>query len=472
MRAVARAMLVVLGLALPVRAAVATFPANLSSLPRGEIVSAIPALSDPTQTYELYLPTAFDPARRWPILFLFDPRARGGVAAELFRPAAEELGWILLSSNNTRSDGPGEPNQRAVDALFPDAFRRLPVDDRRIYAGGFSGGAVIAWSVGLVSRGLAGVISIGGRPEPAHAALAPGFALFAAAGVEDFNHQPTRALDAIAAKAGVPHRLEQFPGPHAWCPPETARRALVWLEVLAMRDGLAARDPEKIRRFLAEELGRARELEAVDPLAAARALEELATAFTGLVEPGPVDAARARSRELLAAPGTKAALKAEEEAARYELEGSRGIGDAIVLLRGDPPPPTARLRQVVGLAKALRRVEEGGERGLAARRHLEAIAVHLGFYQPNELMAKRNYRAALPSLEVAAEAKPTDPFLRYNLACARARTGDADGAVAALRSAVELGLPDPERMREDPDLESLRDQVAFRSLLHGLAAKP
>jgi predicted esterase len=449
----------------------ADFPVDLATVPRGEIVSGIPALSDAEQTYELYLPKSFDRSRKWPILFLFDPRARGKVAADLFRPAAEEFGWILLSSNNTRSDGPGEPNQRAVNALFPDAFKRLPVDERRIYAGGFSGGAVIAWSVGLVSRGLAGVVSIGGRPEPAHAALSPNFALFSAAGDLDFNYQATRALDAIAARGGVAHRLESYPGPHAWCPPETARRAVLWLDSLAMRDGLAPRDASVIAARFAEEQAAAQALAAGgETLAAARRFREIADTFRGLADPPLVDAAAARAAAISDGAAAKSALREEQAAEDYESQGSRKVGDAMALARGDSLPSAARLRQLVGLDEARRRSVEPNERGRAAARHLEMVAVQLGFYLATELMGKDDYRRALAPLAVAAAAKPADPFARYNLACAQARNGDRKGALESLALAVDNGLPQPERMATDRDLESLRELPEFRALLARIPA--
>jgi len=139
-------------------------PVDLARLERGVIHSGLATRRDPTQTFDLYLPSGFDPARRWPLLLVFDPRSRGRMAAEIFVPAAEQWGWIVASSNNTLSDGPFEPNLRAVNAMFPDLVERLPVDPRRIYAAGFSGGAILAWLVGLKTGQLAGVISVGGRP--------------------------------------------------------------------------------------------------------------------------------------------------------------------------------------------------------------------------------------------------------------------------------------------------------------------
>ena len=82
------------------------------SPPTGELVQGVECEVDPTQTYTLYLPSRFDPGKRWPGLLIFDPRGRSVRAAELFRDAAETYGWVLLASDNTRSDGPMEPNRR------------------------------------------------------------------------------------------------------------------------------------------------------------------------------------------------------------------------------------------------------------------------------------------------------------------------------------------------------------------------
>jgi hypothetical protein len=111
--------------------------APAGELARGEIVDPVTSLSDPEQSYALYLPTAYDPGRRWPVLLVLDARGRGKLAAEVFEGAAERYGWIVLSSNGSRSDDTMEPNERAFRALLGDAERRFAVDPRRFYLAGF-----------------------------------------------------------------------------------------------------------------------------------------------------------------------------------------------------------------------------------------------------------------------------------------------------------------------------------------------
>jgi len=67
-----------------------------------------------------------------------------------------------------------------------------------------------------------------------------------------------------------------------------------------------------------------------------------------------------------------------------------------------------------------------------------------------------------------ARLQPKDPTVRYNLACSYALLGRKEEAFAALREAVRLGYVDAEHMREDPDLESLRDDPRFGKILASL----
>jgi len=115
--------------------------------PTGRLVEGLRCESDPSQTYTLYLPSGYSPSRRWPALLVLDPRGRSVVAASLFRDAAEAHGWLLLSSNDTRSDGPAEPNVKALQALWPEVHERYATDARRIYAAGFSGTGMVAWDL-------------------------------------------------------------------------------------------------------------------------------------------------------------------------------------------------------------------------------------------------------------------------------------------------------------------------------------
>jgi len=130
------------------------------SIPKGQIVERIAALEDSSQSYALYLPSNYTPDRKWPVLYAFDPGARGRVPVERFKEAAEKYGWIVLGSNNSRN-GPMKVVVNAWNAMQTDAHQRFVIDDERMYATGFSGGARAAISIAVGCKCLAGVIAGG-----------------------------------------------------------------------------------------------------------------------------------------------------------------------------------------------------------------------------------------------------------------------------------------------------------------------
>lgn len=437
----------------------AATPAVLTSLERGVLHERIATTPDPTQSFTLFLPTAFDPARRWPLLLVFDPRARGRLGAELFAPAAERWGWIVASSENTRSDGDFEVNRRAVNAMFPDLVARLPVDERRIYATGFSGGAIVAWILGQSTGRLAGVIAVGGRPVEGHDRLPPSFDVWIEAGRTDFNYQPSLQLAALAAKGDRAHRFEVFEGRHEWFPPEDAARAVAWLELAAARDGTAPMPPpETIAALAATEIAHAESAAAAgDPLLARRRFEAVARDFASLAGAGDaVASATARAASIARSREHAAAENDAAWGARFESAAWSRTGEAIAALRLEQPVPLlARVRRLLGLNDLLERAARTGPRADAARRALASARVQLGFYQAEELISAKQWERAVVALTLAAEIEPGNPVTWYHIACAQARLGRVAAALAALERALANGLPTPARARTDPDLASL-----------------
>src|SRR4029450_2949107 len=136
------------------------------TLPAGRVVQRIVSTTDTTQRYALYLPSSFTRDRQWPVLFLLDPRGRALIPMQRFQAAAERLGYLALSSYNTLSDGPAQPNYSAMNAMLADVQRSLPVDTRRFYLVGFSGTARFAWGLNSQLTGrVAGIIG-GGAGGP------------------------------------------------------------------------------------------------------------------------------------------------------------------------------------------------------------------------------------------------------------------------------------------------------------------
>lgn len=438
--------------------------AHASELPApGKLEEGLHCVSDPSQTYTLYLPPEFTTDKQWPALLVLDPRGRSKMAAEIFRPAAEEFGWILLSSDNTISDGPIEPNVKALNALWAEVHRRYSIDPKRIYLAGFSGTAMFAWDFGRQVPGVAGIIASGGRFQKREDTPPVHIPTFGTSGWLDFNHTEMQIVQRMLDKWKVPNRLEFYPGPHSWMPPELARLGIGWMDLQAMKQGSKPRDAQEIDSLWKEDLSAAQALESQGDLPAAqRRYAAIASSFKGLHD---VDSVRQKAESLSQTAAVKDYEKEEEKAVRYEHRALSRASGLLNQLMADPPPTPVRLEAELGI-DGLQKVAAGdGPKARAAGRVLESFGTLTGFYLPRTLMSKGDYTRAATSLTIAVKIHPDRAFMLYNLACSEARIGRKDGALDHLERAIAAGYNNRQAIEKDPDLESLHGDPRFEAVL-------
>lgn len=385
----------------------------------GESARRVVSSADPTQRYDVFLPSAYSAERTWPVLFVMDPRGRATMAMELFRPAAERYGWIVLSAYGTSSDqdSSGVANERALDAMLADA-QALRMDTRRVYLAGFSGTARFAWIAGGALTGhVAGVIGAGaGFPGASPtwglgiAAQSP-FPFFGAVGTTDFNYEEVAALDSLLAAIDLPHRTEVFEGGHRWPPPAVALQAVEWMELQAMRGGLREGDARWIDSLRAARIAEAAALEAARPLEALRAYRATAADFAGL---GDVAQAEARAAALARDPRVRRAERAERDG-RLRVEAfRRTLTEVVRRIETSERPPSGRESLGRLDLPALRRQAADTSdvyASRAARRMLSIALTHTGYYAAEENLARGRPARALALLRIANEISPGDAFL-------------------------------------------------------------
>src|SRR5205807_357211 len=135
----------------------AALTACAAELPVGQVIDDVKCEADPAQSYALYVPSKYSPERAWPVIFAFDPGARGKNPVERFRAAAEKYGYIVAGSNNARNSS-WQASSTAIRAMPSDVAARFSIDEKRVYTAGLSGGARVAMEVALGTGGIAGVI--------------------------------------------------------------------------------------------------------------------------------------------------------------------------------------------------------------------------------------------------------------------------------------------------------------------------
>ena len=233
------------------------------TLPTGRIIQRMTSRADTSQRYALYLPSSFTRERQWPILFLLDPRGRALIPMQRFQPVAERLGYIAISSYNTLSDGPSEPNYSAMNAMLADVQRSLSVDSRRFYLVGFSGTARFAWQMNMQVPGtVAGIIGAGAAVPGGRAWIRSNIGksspvLFGTIGTLDPNYEELRNSTASWIRSGCASRRAIRRRP-----PVAAYRALYARGRVARAPGDATRveaAQSAVDRLLVRRLARERE---------------------------------------------------------------------------------------------------------------------------------------------------------------------------------------------------------------------
>ena len=81
------------------------------------------------------------------------------------------------------------------------------------------------------------------------------------------------------------------------------------------------------------------------------------------------------------------------------------------------------------------------------------------------LSRKRRHREALQIDQQLVALRPDDAVAYYNLGCSLALLGKSTEAITSLRRALERGYDDYSYLESDTDLDSLRDEPAYRALL-------
>ena len=430
----------------------------------GRLVEHVACASSPAHTYTLFLPADYTPERAWPLLFVFDPRGRATAAAQIFKPAAERFGWIVMSSNDTRSDAEDDPNGPAIRALWTEALR-YAVDERRIYLAGFSGLVNSVWAVAANTGLVAGVIASGGRVSPDVHNRPMTAAFFGTAGLQDFNFLQMKLLDGVLAKRGVTaRRLEFFEGEHGWLPPSLAEEGVAWLEVVAMAEKRRPVDPALVAERLAADREAAEGLERGGRLLnAARRYEAIARTYGGLLD---VAFALTRARELNERRDVARALEDERRWDEWEAREVQR-GQALLRIVPDPEtlPPVGQAAAELHVPALRRQAARTDYAAGAALRVLSTLFVDASYYEWRAAMRQGSARRAVFLQRLALEIDPEATSAWYRLAIAAAASGDKKQALDALDRAEALGFSAVDLVEAEKAFTPLRDDPRYQQVL-------
>lgn len=194
-------------------------PADDLPHPLGRATEAIPCGND--FNYFLYLPNSLRKGVKHPVLFVMNPGGGGAGDAERYKAGAERNRWILATSKESKNGYNG--SQQAIDAMIKHVTSKLPIDQKRMYTTGFSGGSRMAFATSQVHKEIAGVIACGAGGGLGSAKQVA----YGLCGSNCFNR-----TDMSKASIGYGHKacvLRFFPGQHDWANSELCDDAITHL---------------------------------------------------------------------------------------------------------------------------------------------------------------------------------------------------------------------------------------------------
>ncbi|MGB5554567.1 MAG: alpha/beta hydrolase [Flavobacteriaceae bacterium] len=250
-------------------------------LKKGIVVDSVKVLDSIPETFSLYLPSNFDSSKTWPVTFVFDMKGRGKQVVGMFMAAAEKNGYILASSNNVNDSLAISENILASSRMFNTVFSMFPIQNNRVYVGGFDSGARFSSLVPTFIKDISGVISLGAAvPNIDILTTRNTFHFIGIVGNEDYNYPDMLSLEKILDKLKFPNQLLVFEGGHEWPPAKLISRGFENFTLAAMAKGIEKKDDGFVDRTYDANLAEAGTFITENkPLIAERMLAEMAEVY-------------------------------------------------------------------------------------------------------------------------------------------------------------------------------------------------
>jgi len=202
-----------------------------AALKAGETSMNVACQKDPQFHYDLYVPKGYKSDEPTPLVFVFSPRGR--VPLDLYRAAADKLGWLVCGSVESQNGLPWPEYGRIFSALLSEMKSRATVHPHRVYCSGMSGGSRVAMEM-LRERpdivtGVIGMAAAFGQ-DGQTAKVADGAAYVGIVGAQDYNYSEFVALAEQYFQQKVPYKIIEWKGPHDWAPAALIGQAMEWLD--------------------------------------------------------------------------------------------------------------------------------------------------------------------------------------------------------------------------------------------------
>lgn len=404
------------------------------------------------QSFALHIPAGYDEDKKVPVIFIFDPHARGNLPVSKYSDLADEFGYALAGSNQSMNNQPIEDGLKYYNEMMAGVKNQIDIDGSRIYAMGFSGGARVAVSIAIQEKEVQAVIGAGAGFPAIQRMPSPDFYYFGMVGYEDFNLGELINNDRVLSRSGFDNELVIFDGGHEWPPDDVMREAFFALEIRHLADagktnnGLVTEAIDyyntKIEALTSED----------------RYFDAAETAERAASVLGPVvntDDFKSQIRSFKKNPRYREDLSAMVRT----LEKEAGLKNNYLAAFENKGPAWWK-GEIEKLKKPMDDIFE--ER---LNRRLEAFLGLMAYMMSGKAISEKDFDQAQKTLEVYRLIEPVNPEHAYLGAVVMMELGNEDVAADYLEQAIVLGFNNVERLRQESAFEGMGRRQEFLEML-------
>lgn len=427
---------------------------------KGGIIDTVACSSNPSQSYALYLPSNYTKEQSWPIIYIFEPAARGKLPLRIFQKSAEEFGYILVCSNNSKN-GSWANVFEAAKAMKKDTELKFNIDSERIYTSGFSGGSRAAMVMAKSVYKARGIIACAGAYPSKNQYMITAndsIAYAAIVGNLDMNYLEHIQLAEELTSKEIDNVLFITNKTHQWANSKEIFLAMQWLE-LRTNDRLnPAKRDEIIDRF---------------KFFGDRLISQNLTYTLPMLKhlEGEFGLNFSRSTtELLNSKSVQKELKESKKIEIKELKHQKVLIQAFATIPQTKLDPTLDSIHTVRWWKF--EIDKLRRKGESKNQYQSNSAKRLSNYIWASFAEisityeiKGEYLFAIDLNKLWQYAQPKSVWAVYSSAKLYALTGDDEEVIKSLYKAKELGMSKKSRLNNQPAFQHLNGSKEFQDIL-------
>lgn len=287
---------------------------------KGNVTKGINIPGSQGETFVIYAPSQYSHDKKWPVIFIFDPKGRATSTANLFRPAAEDQGYIIAALELDLKSKSLDSVINTSVSMMNVVTGTLAIDPEQIYFAGMAEGAQIASALTLMNKNMAGILAINNSfVNPKFVNDQEPYMFIGIGGSQDYMVYEMESYLKFYDKRNFPTEIYYFDGKENDWPSSTViYNAVSGFTLQAIKDGSRQADKDLISKLYQQEFDYVESLRRTRNYYSAH--ENLERMEEKYAEFGYEDEVKDRIKEVKRTRGYSAQKRDFKQAVSYERE--------------------------------------------------------------------------------------------------------------------------------------------------------